>query len=116
MFFTLGIEMNLVTEIESRWLISLNENDKAVFLARLMHSLTIVGRVSYRIQSDDLDNPQQLRKINEMQHRVAACLVEVLLGKSSESFQQSIAEMLLYEQESELQRLISSAWKDAKSR
>jgi len=55
-------------------LVLLETRSKTLFLATLMHELTIAGRNSYRVQSEELDKPSQLRKVNEIQHRVAACL------------------------------------------
>lgn len=106
--------MNPAAQAEGRWLVSLESRSKTVFLVTLMHELTIVGRSSYRPQSDELDKPWQLRKVNEIQHRVAACLRELLSGQGNESFQASVAAWVLDQQDTELQCLLSGAWSNAK--
>lgn len=97
-------------------MVSLELHSKTLFLATLMHELTIVGRNSYRVQSEELDKPSQLRKINEVQHRVAACLCQILAGKADEGFQESIASWVLEQQDDELQGLMLYAWNNAKKR
>ncbi|MBK8507234.1 MAG: hypothetical protein IPL51_00870 [Candidatus Competibacteraceae bacterium] len=103
-------------EAEGRWLVLLETRSKTLFLATLMHELTIAGRNSYRVQSEELDKPSQLRKVNEIQHRVAACLRQILSGEDNESFQESIAAWVLEQQDSELQGLMSYAWSNAKNK
>ncbi len=108
--------MTRAVEAEGEWLVSLEAHSKALFLATLMHELTIAGRSSYRIQSDELEKPSQLRTVNEIQHRVAACLRQVLSDQANESFQRSIAAWVLEQQDAELQDLISYAWNNAKTK
>ena len=53
----------------------LTREDKAQFLLRLAHELTIVGRYTYIPQTEELAYPQRLRTLNEIQHRLLAhCL------------------------------------------
>lgn len=108
--------MTRAIEAEGRWLVSLETHSKALFLATLMHELTIVGRNSYGVQNEELEKPSQLRKVNEIQHHVAACLLQVLSGQANESFQHSIAAGVLEQQDTELKRLMSYAWSKAKNK
>jgi hypothetical protein len=108
--------MNPAIEAEGNWLVSQGERTKAVFLATLMHAITIAGRNSYRPQTEELDKPAQLRKVNEIQHRIAACLRQVLCGQTNESFERSIAAWVLEQQDTELRDLMSYAWYDAKDK
>lgn len=49
----------------------LPKSEKADFLARLAFELTIVARgETYEVGTDDLENPQLMRTINEIQHRI----------------------------------------------
>jgi hypothetical protein len=75
--------MNSVPETEGNWLVSLDEQSKALFLAILIHAITIAGRSSYRPHTEELDKPAQLRKTNEIQHRLSACLLQMLRGLGS---------------------------------
>jgi hypothetical protein len=43
-----------------------------------MYKLTVVARDSYVVDQDVLTNPQRVRRINEVQHRVSAFLWALL--------------------------------------
>src|SRR5438128_711453 len=103
-------------EQEGRWLASLQEQRKLLFLSKLGHELTIVGRNSYGPQTEELDKPAQLRKINEVQHRVLACLSQLIGGKCESGFQESIATLVLRQTDPELGPLMEHAWRRAKER
>ncbi|ODV25198.1 MAG: hypothetical protein ABT25_10425 [Variovorax sp. SCN 67-20] len=87
-----------------------------LFLASLGHALTVAARDAYIPQTAEVSKPRQLRRINEIQHRVLACQYELLTGKASESFQRSIAELVLDQPEREFRDLIAWAWRHAKQR
>lgn len=109
----IGLTM-LDIETEGAWLVSLDDRHKLTFLAMLGHSLTIAGRSGYAAQGDGLDQPVLLRRINEIQHRVLACLLEVLTGRSNESFQRSIADWVLRHDDLEMKQLMSWSWNSTK--
>lgn len=108
--------MNHELETESNWLVSLEEKSKALFLAILMHALTIAGRSSYRPDTEELDEPSQLRSVNEIQHRLSACLQQVLCYQTNESFERSVAAWVLGQQDTEFRELTAYAWYKAKSK
>ena len=108
--------MNRALEAEGEWLVAQGEKGKALFLATLIHAITIVGRNSYQPQTEELEKPSQLRNINEIQHRVAACLRQILSGQANEGFERSMAAWVLAQQDTELRDLMSKAWNDAKSK
>ena len=54
--------------------------EKEEFLAQLMHELTVIARDSYEVGQDGLTNPQRVRRINEVQHRISAFLCALLRG------------------------------------
>jgi hypothetical protein len=54
------------------------------FLVRLSHELTSAARETYTPDTEEIASPRQLRAYNEMQHRVAACLWELLEAKTTE--------------------------------
>lgn len=101
-------------EIEGEWIVSLPLASKTRFLAALGHELTIVGRESYTVQEDGLDHPQWLRMINEIQHRVLACLCEVLDGKQNHSFERSMAMWVLGSDVAAIREQGQCAWITAK--
>ena len=105
-----------VVEAEGQWLASLDARAKARFLAALSHELTIAGRAaSYEVGTNGLTRPDLLRHVNEIQHRVSACLSQLLRGEGNESFERSIANWVLEAPDRELRRWTAQAWQDAKS-
>jgi hypothetical protein len=58
--------------------VSYSSEDKKEFLAHLIYDLTVVARDSYAVEDDGLSNPQRVRIINEVQHRVSAFLWALL--------------------------------------
>lgn len=97
------------------WLAGLPCERKLLFLSALAHQLTVVGRYSYRPRTEELDRPWQLRSINEVQHRVLACLVQIQKGNAPPGFQESIAALTLNHQDAELRELMRQAWHWAKT-
>jgi len=107
---------SLMTAAESDWLLSLPQSRRVLFLTALGHALTITARDTYVPQTEEVSKPWQLRRINEIQHRVLACQYELLIGKASESFQRSIAQLVLDQPECEFRDLVEWAWRQAKHR
>jgi hypothetical protein len=52
--------------------------EKEEFIAQFIYELTIVGRGTYVVGQDGLTEPQRLRLINEVQHRLSAYLLALL--------------------------------------
>jgi hypothetical protein len=104
----------LAINTESEWLLSLTPETKARFLASLSFNLTIAGRDSYQPKTMELKHPEQLRYINEIQHRISQTLLRVLDGDSYEDFEKTIAESLIGEDNINQRGLNSWAWHQAK--
>ena len=102
------------TELEGEWFTSLDSPSKQRFLAALSRTLTIAGRNSYTVAAPGLDNPEQLKVINEVQHRVSACLLELMNGTASVGFQRSIAAWVLKQTDAETLQLMRWAWGSTK--
>ena len=103
-------------EIEGDWVVSLAQAEKVRFLVSLGRELTVAGRESYTFQEKGLDHPEWLREINEIQHRVLACLHEVFDGKQNISFERSIADWVLGSSEPTVRMQGKGAWNMAKRR
>jgi len=101
---------------ESEWLVGLSDRHKQLFLATLGHELTIAARSTYQPQTEDLDHPRWMRRFNEVQHRVAACLYQRLLGRGNVEFLASIAEWVFEEGDDDVRQLLWFAWNEAKRR
>ena len=108
--------MTTMPETEAEWLRSLSSKERARFLAWLSHSLTIAGRVlKHSTEPADL-RLEQLYQLNEIQHRVTACLKQLLSGDGSVAFERSIAASLLDVSDDNLRNETSYAWENAKAR
>ena len=107
--------MQIVSD-EAAWISALPLECQLRFLARLSFELTVAGRASYEVGTDDLTHPRQLRRVNEIQHRVAACLSQLLDNTCPEGFVASMASLVLRSRESELDQLLQRGWKEAKWR
>jgi hypothetical protein len=59
---------------------ALTEDRQAVVLAAYAHELTIVARDGYEAGTERLSNPLLLRRLNEVQHRVASAILDRLQG------------------------------------
>lgn len=58
---------------------ALNEKQKVVFLVRIAHELTIVGRATY--MQGKIQEPEKLIKVNEFQHRLSGMISDHLQNK-----------------------------------
>lgn len=99
---------------EGAWLAALDPHERSVFMVRLADELTIAGRNGNGTGTDQLGNPSQLRRINEIRHCVTASLRQVLAREDSASFQQSIADSVLQQADANLRERMWSAWGRAK--
>jgi hypothetical protein len=106
----------LQANAEGRWVWSLEREQRKLFLARLAHELTVVGRNSYQVKTEELDQPRQLRETNEILHRVTACLRDALMGSESSEFVESIGARVLEPADEELKALTHWAWQTVKDR
>ncbi len=68
----------MTTDEASSIFSSYSLGEKAEFLAGLMYELTIVARDSYEAGGTGLTNPERVRRVNEVQHRLSAFLWAVL--------------------------------------
>lgn len=59
---------------------ALREHDQALLLATLSHELTMVAREGYEVGTERLTDPELLRRINEIQHRIASAIMARLSG------------------------------------
>jgi len=101
-------------EIEAQWFASLDKDAKAMFLARLGHGITIAGRYFYVAGCDEVENPAQLRRINEIQHRVLSCLLHLLSDDVFKDMHQTLANNVLNQSDIQLQELMFYTWEESK--
>lgn len=101
---------------EATWINELPLECLLRFLARLSFNLTVAGRNSYEVGTNELTHPPELRRVNEIQHRVTACLSQLLNGDCPDGFVASMASLVLASQDVELDSLLHYSWAEAKSR
>ena len=61
---------------------AMSGEQQEIFLVRASLMFNMSGRSVYRPDSDDVDNPAHLRKVNEAQNRIASHLLAVLTGNA----------------------------------
>ncbi len=66
----------------STYIDSLNDADQIQLLTRLIYELTIAGRMAYAVDSNGLERPVHLREINELQHKLSAHMMSVLVPEN----------------------------------
>jgi len=70
--------MSTTPEAEAQWLRSLPSNERARFLARLSHNLTVAVRVLEHTDAPTDLRLEQLYQVNEIQHRVSSYIGHAL--------------------------------------
>jgi hypothetical protein len=96
---------------------ALSPEDKASFLARLVHELTMVARDTYEAGTENLTCPARMRAVNEIQHRLTAYLA-ALLGGDSRRYPDDILVRSVLEQPQDeiLERQLAEAFSRIRSR
>jgi hypothetical protein len=79
----------------TNWFIALQSGERATFLARVAHNLTVVAREYYEFQAPGVTDPLRLREMNELQHHVTSYLSHVLSGTEDQHWAPFIIERML---------------------
>jgi hypothetical protein len=82
-------------------------------LARFGHELTIVARDTYDAGTDDVLEPQRLRRINEIQHRVFDHITKLLAGDTERYPDQVLISVFLDHDDATLRAHAGSAFQRA---
>jgi hypothetical protein len=85
--------MNIESEI--RHFAELSSVDKARFLAHFMYELTLEGRNFYGPGGEQAIDPDKLRFINEIQHRITRFLEQILIDDPARSSDDILLRLLL---------------------
>jgi hypothetical protein len=90
---------------------ALPDDGKASFLAALAHELTVVARDTYEVGGDGLTDPDRMRSINEVQHRLTGFLAALLRGDSQRYPDDVLVRVVLeHPRDAVLQRQLSEAF------
>src|SRR5262245_39494441 len=76
---------------------SLTQPEQVRFLLLLAHELTIVARNYYVPQTEQLEDPVAVRRVNELQHQILGHALRVHEGSPARYPDETIAEILLLE-------------------
>lgn len=93
---------------------SLDSQRQVLFLTALSHDLTVAAREAYVPQTEELEHPRLIRNVNEIQHRVAACTLQILYGETNESFVRGMAAWVLRDSVKEFRGSLRWTWNRAK--
>ena len=61
---------------------ALTEHEQALVLAGFAHELTMLAREGYAVGTMQLADPELVRRVNEVQHRVASAILARLSGST----------------------------------
>ena len=82
-------------ESEAARFLALDGHGKQTWLANLLFALTVFARDTYTVGGDSLDDPQRMRRFNELSHRTATQLrnhISGTPGLPDETFAQMVGE------------------------
>ena len=101
--------MNIESEI--RHFSSLSANEQARSLARFMYELTLEARNFYGPGGDQAIDPNKLRFVNEVQHRVTRFIEQILIDDPARPSDEVTLRLLLAPRtEKAIEGLVHAAW------
>ncbi len=89
---------------------SLDATNQQRFLARLGYELTMMGRESYEVGTNGLTDPELLRRVNELVHRLLDHLSALLSNKVDRRDDATMVSILLEHNTEQMQTLASVAF------
>jgi hypothetical protein len=97
--------------------LSYSSQEKEEFIAHLIYEITLIARDSYEIGQDGLTNPQRVRRINEVLHRLSAFLCALLSDDPDRYPDDVLAKIILeHPEDSVLERQLSESFARLTSR
>ena len=90
--------------------LALNDTDQIQFLARFSHQLTITMRGAYEVGTDSLKDPVWARRVNEIQHRVAGHLLNLLIKNQRRYSEEALLDIIFCHQGEPLNHSIAWAF------
>lgn len=106
--------MNEAVEEEASWLRTLPSQERARFLAWLSHNLTIVGRVIAHSDGHPEARLEQLRQLNEIQHRVSSYIGHALGTNEDSGWLPVVVSFVLDPHDPELIKQTTYAWSETR--
>jgi hypothetical protein len=107
---TLGDGLDALSQGDLDWLHGLRASERARFLARLAHNLTISGRAVFLLPSPAETRLEQLRQLNEIQHRVTSYIGHALSTDEDLRWLPIVAKIVLEPPDADLRTATTWAW------
>jgi hypothetical protein len=101
---------------EVEWLQGLRAAERARFLARLAFNLTISGRAVAISCATEARRLEQLRQLNEIQHRVMGYSAHALAAGEDTRWLAVVAKYVLEPADAQLREATMWAWKESRDR
>ena len=60
---------------------SLNKDQRVLWLSRLLFLVSMFARDTYEVGAESVDKPEELRRFNELLHRISSKQLDVILNK-----------------------------------
>jgi len=92
---------------------ALTEHEQALLLASFAHELTMVAREGYEAGTERLSNPELLRRINEIQHKIASAIVARLSSNQQRYPDGALISIIVSSGTDEFSRHLRSAFRRA---
>ena len=80
---------DLLWDAESSRYLALPRDARLQWMARLLFALTMFARGTYTVGGSGLDDPERMRRFNELTHRIAGQLrnqIDGFVGRPEETF------------------------------
>src|SRR5262245_31898578 len=103
-------------EEASQWLAALDWRQRAYSLAILGHELTVVARVLAHSDASEGVRVEQLRQLNEIQHRVQGYLIHALGDDENTNWIRPVLAFVFMPDDPEVRRLATWAWEESARR
>ncbi len=100
--------------------LELDGAQRLIFLSSLAYYVTLIGRETYIPQTDGVENPEKLRKLNELQHNIINHIRAHAFNSKYESQDKSFMDSFLdqikeIETEEKAQKIIQDSFNWAKT-
>ena len=107
--------MDPIVHHEAAWLRTLSSQERARFLAWLSHNLTIAGRVVAHSAHGPETRLEQLRQLNEIQHRVSSYIGHALGTDEDPGWLDVVTSFVFEPSDSNLRHQTAYAWSQTRS-
>jgi len=102
--------MDAPSQADVQWLRSLRVTERARFLTRLAHNLTVAGSALVLTSRSADARLEQLRQLNEIQHRLSSYISDALGSDEDLEWLPIVVKYVLEQPDAELRKAAIWAW------